>query len=87
MEHLLGKMTVTKENCPFSCPFYKGGEVKYTKGMLPKTDDLLNRAINIAIGVVDGGLGSSFGVNIKSTPQEVEEVGKKLRAAILECLK
>nr|MDO8109675.1 DegT/DnrJ/EryC1/StrS family aminotransferase [Candidatus Sigynarchaeota archaeon] len=87
MEHLLGKMTVTKEGCPFTCPYYKGGEVKYTKGMLPRTDDILKRAINISIGVVDAGLGSSFGVNVKSTLQEVDEVGKKLRAAIIECLK
>jgi hypothetical protein len=55
---------VTAEGCPFTCPFYKGGEIKYEKGMLPQTDALLRRAINISIGVSDAGLGSAFGVTM-----------------------
>jgi 8-amino-3,8-dideoxy-alpha-D-manno-octulosonate transaminase len=88
MEQILGKMTVTKENCPFSCPYYtnKGGDVQYSKGMLPQTDDLINRAINISIGVVDAGLGSKYGINIKSTPEEIDEVAANLRQAITDCL-
>ncbi|MFX0175559.1 MAG: DegT/DnrJ/EryC1/StrS family aminotransferase, partial [Candidatus Hodarchaeota archaeon] len=41
MEHLLNQMTVTKEGCPFTCPYYKAPRVQYRKGMLPQTDDLL----------------------------------------------
>lgn len=64
MEQILEKRTVTAEGCPFTCPFYKGGEIKYEKGMLPQTDALLSRAINISIGVSDAGLGSAFGVTM-----------------------
>jgi dTDP-4-amino-4,6-dideoxygalactose transaminase len=64
MEQILEKRTVTAEGCPFTCPFYKGGEIKYEKGMLPQTDALLRRAINISIGVSDAGLGSAFGVTM-----------------------
>ncbi len=65
MEHVLEKRTVTPEGCPFNCPLYKGPEPKYWKGMLPQTDDLLARAINISIGVSDVGLGSGFGVTVR----------------------
>ena len=33
--------------------------------MLPQTDALLARAINISIGVSDAGLGSGFGVTMR----------------------
>jgi len=41
MEHLLGKKVTTDEGCPFTCPYYGGGEVRYERGMLPKTDSIL----------------------------------------------
>jgi len=44
----------------------------YTKGSYPQTDDILSRAMNISIGVVDGGLGSGWGININSTDAEIE---------------
>jgi 8-amino-3,8-dideoxy-alpha-D-manno-octulosonate transaminase len=72
MEQLLDKRTITPEGCPFTCPCYKGGKVKYWKGMLPRTDDLLGRAINISIGVSDGGLGSAFGVAMRDKFDEVD---------------
>jgi len=52
MEQILNKKTVTEYQCPFVCERY-GQEVKYYKHMLPKTDEILGRAINISIGVVD----------------------------------
>lgn len=58
----------------------KGHDIR--KGAFPKTDDLLDRAVNISIGVVDGGLGSGFGVNIRSSDEEIAEVADKLKAAI-----
>lgn len=51
------------------------------KGDLPKTDDILNRAMNISVGVVDGGLGSAFGINIHSTPEDIEKAAAKFIAA------
>lgn len=86
MEHFLGQMTVTNEGCPFSCPYYKGPEIKYTKGMLPQTDDLLQRAINISVGVSDLGLGSAFGVNILNSKEEIERKALKLVELIKESL-
>lgn len=51
------------------------------KGDLPKTDDILSRAMNISVGVVDGGLGSAFGINIHSTPEDIEKAAAKFIAA------
>jgi len=72
MEHILEKRTVTAEGCPFHCPLYKGPEPKYWKGMLPQTDALLARTINISIGVSDAGLGSGFGVTLRDGPDVVD---------------
>jgi len=65
MEQILEKRTPVAEGCPFRCPLYTGPEQKYWKGMLPQTDALLARAINIGIGVSDPGLGSEFGVTMR----------------------
>ncbi|TFG24937.1 MAG: DegT/DnrJ/EryC1/StrS family aminotransferase [Promethearchaeota archaeon] len=86
MEHVLGKMTVTSEGCPFTCPYYKGPEINYYKGMLPQTDDILSRAINISVGVSDAGLGSAYGIKITSSPEEIDQVGQNLKKAIRESL-
>jgi len=43
-----------------------------TKGSYPKTDDILSRSMNISIGVVDGGLGAGWGININSSENEIE---------------
>jgi len=44
------------------------------KGMLPRVDDLLDRSINLSVGVVDAGLGAGFGININSGDEEIEQV-------------
>ena len=82
MEHFIEKKLPTKEGCPFTCPYYKGGIVDYHVGMLPQTDDILRRTINISIGVVDKGLGSGFGISIDSTDEEISEKVKAFRAAV-----
>jgi dTDP-4-amino-4,6-dideoxygalactose transaminase len=87
MEQILEKRTVTAEGCPFTCPFYKGGEVKYEKGMLPQTDALLNRAINISIGVSDAGLGSAFGVTIRDGFEVVDARAAEFRSVAGQFLK
>ncbi|MBT4484136.1 MAG: DegT/DnrJ/EryC1/StrS family aminotransferase, partial [Candidatus Latescibacteria bacterium] len=75
MEHILGRMVVDNTGCPFNCPIYKdrGGAIEYSKGMLPKTDSILGRAINISIGVSDAGLGSGFGITITSSNTEIDQ--------------
>ncbi len=53
------------------------GKKLYRKHMLPRTDDILKRAINLSIGVVDPGLGADFGVNILSAKEEVKDRANK----------
>lgn len=50
-------------------------------GDLPATDDILSRALNISIGVVDAGLGAGFGINITSPNDEIESVFEKIKDA------
>ena len=54
------------------------------KGAFPKTDDLLGRALNLSVGVVDGGLGSGFGISIRSEQHEIEAVAEQVRRAVAE---
>lgn len=49
----------------------------HTKGSYPKTDDILSRAMNISVGVVDGGLGAGWGININSSDAEIEAASKQ----------
>jgi len=72
MEHFLSKKMTPDNNCPFTCPYYKG-EATYRKGMLPKTDSILARTINISIGVSDRGLGAGYGITIKSDNSEINK--------------
>jgi len=49
----------------------------HTKGAYPKTDDILSRSMNISIGVVDGGLGAGWGININSTEEEIRKAAEQ----------
>jgi len=70
------------------CPYYlnKGGNMKYHKGMLPQTDALLSRSLNISIGVSDPGLSSSYGVTIRDGTEQVIERANRLRQVALKYL-
>ena len=52
------------------------------KGTLPRTDSLLERSMNVSVGVVDGGLGAGFGINIDSPAHEIERVAAQINAAM-----
>jgi 8-amino-3,8-dideoxy-alpha-D-manno-octulosonate transaminase len=54
--------------------------------MLPRTDDLVARAINISVGVVDRGLGSAFGIHPHSSDAEIDQKAAEFLAALKECL-
>jgi dTDP-4-amino-4,6-dideoxygalactose transaminase len=81
MEHLLEQRVVNPVGCSFSCPHYaeRGGEMRYWKGMLPQTDELLARSINISIGVPDPGLGASFGVAVTDDLEVVDQRAAEFR--------
>jgi len=51
------------------------------KGAYPRTDDILARAVNLSVGVVDAGLGSAFGIHVKSTDEEIDRVAVRFREA------
>jgi len=48
------------------------GKMPFKKNMLPQTDEILARAINLSIGVVDPGIGADFGINILSNSEEIQ---------------
>lgn len=77
MEQILGKKTGRTFNCPYDCPVYQG-EADYIKHMLPVTDDILERAVNIGIGVIDKGLGAGVGVDINATEDEIDAVAQRI---------
>ncbi|MBR0359764.1 MAG: DegT/DnrJ/EryC1/StrS family aminotransferase, partial [Clostridia bacterium] len=75
MEQVLGKLLPAKT--------MNVNDRVYEKHMLPQTDDILERAVNISVGVVDKGLGSGYGINILSTPEEIKTVAENIREIIL----
>ena len=50
-------------------------------GSLPRTDDVLRRAIAISVGVVDAGLGAGFGISLRASDQRIAEVAEDFLAA------
>ncbi len=81
MEQLLQQLTVTAEKCPFSCPYY-GKKVRYYRGMLPRTEDILSRTINISVGVSDPGLGAGFGIIATSDRKEICRRAEEFLSAV-----
>jgi len=81
MENILNMRTLNPKNNPLKNQHYKG-KAEYHKGMLPQTDRLLERAINISVGVVDAGLGSAFGINLNSTDEEVDRQAELFRTTV-----
>ena len=47
------------------------GKQPYYKNMLPATDTILRRSVNLSVGVVDKGLGADFGINVLSNDDEI----------------
>ncbi len=81
MEQLLNKKMPANIKCPFDCPEY-GKEISYSAGMLPRTDDLLQRSVSIGIGVIDKGNGAGFGINVLSQEDEVYAMARKLKETV-----
>ena len=83
MEQILEKKTSTEYNCPYVCEAY-GQSIEYHKHMLPQTDAILDRAINISVGVVDKGLGAPFGINIKSNDDEIAQIVETVKTIMMK---
>jgi len=63
--------------------FLKNKGRPHGKGAYPRTDDILNRAVNLSVGVVDPGLGAAFGININSSDDEIKQTAETFRKACL----
>ena len=51
-------------------------------GLLPATDALLARSITLGVGVVDAGIGSAFGINVRSMATDIEKAADRFRATV-----
>jgi dTDP-4-amino-4,6-dideoxygalactose transaminase len=76
MEHLLAQRTAANRGCPFDCAQFHP-PVRYAAGMLPQTEDIVARSMSIGIGVADPGLGSNFGIGVRSEPAAIEAVAER----------
>jgi dTDP-4-amino-4,6-dideoxygalactose transaminase len=63
MIQLLNQNMPTAAGCPFQCSHFPT-DVTYAKGMLPRTDDILSRAVCLSVGVSDSYLGTDFGITV-----------------------
>ena len=86
MEQILGKKMITDQGCPYNCTCYPGPAGSTRRGCCPQTDRLLERAINISVGVVDRGLGSAFGIHPHSTDAEIDQKAQQFRQVVKEVL-
>ncbi|HEY3380916.1 MAG TPA: DegT/DnrJ/EryC1/StrS family aminotransferase [Vicinamibacterales bacterium] len=62
--------------------FLREHDRPHARGAYPRTDDLLARAINLSVGVVDRGLGAAFGIDITSTDEEIHRKAATFRDAV-----
>ena len=81
MDHFMNQRMVWGDRTPWNHPLYRerGGHMQYHQGMLPRTDDLLRRSINISIGVADPGLGTQFGVTVLADNDEIDRSAARFR--------
>jgi dTDP-4-amino-4,6-dideoxygalactose transaminase len=88
MEHILQQRTVTAERCPFTCPYYtsRGGSMQYYTGMLPQSDALVARSLNLSVGLSDAMAGWVYGVTVKDGVDMVEERASKFREVAAQYL-
>jgi dTDP-4-amino-4,6-dideoxygalactose transaminase len=76
MEHLLAQRTAANRGCPFDCEAFHP-RVEFRAGMLPQTEDIVARSMSIGIGVADPGLGSDFGIGVRSDAAAIDAVADR----------
>ena len=85
MNHLLEQRTINGKGCPFDCGDPDHAHAAYRAGMLPRTDDLLERSVSIGIGVKDANL-APFGLRMRDGEAEARQVGARFRDAVIKHL-
>lgn len=73
MNHLLDQRTASNKGCPFHCGHTDHARPGYQAGMLPQTDDLLERSLSIGIGVRDSNL-APYGLRMRNTAEDAAEL-------------
>jgi dTDP-4-amino-4,6-dideoxygalactose transaminase len=81
MNHLLDQRTATNKGCPFHCGHSDHARPSYQPGMLPQSDDLLERSLSIGIGVRDGNL-APYGLRMRNSAEDAAEVATHVRTVI-----
>ena len=76
MEQILNKKTAQ------AYPF--GKDVHYAAHMLPQTDDILERAFNFSVGVVDPGIGAVMGINVTYSDDAIDKKAAEIRKLLEE---
>ncbi|MER7015011.1 aminotransferase class I/II-fold pyridoxal phosphate-dependent enzyme [Saccharopolyspora sp. NPDC000359] len=67
---------------PFRTRDGAAGAQRFAAGALPRTDDILSRAIAVSTGVSDSYLGAGFGVALRSSAAEIEVAADTFVAAV-----
>ena len=83
MEQILNMKMPNGSKCPFECGFYNK-KIEYKAHTLLNTDDILSRAVNISIGVVDKGIGAGAGLNVLSADEEIAVLADRIKSIMNE---
>jgi dTDP-4-amino-4,6-dideoxygalactose transaminase len=51
---------------------------------LPRTDDILRRAVALSVGVTDSYLGTATGIGLSSSAADIERMARQFRAVVIE---
>ncbi len=81
MNHLLDQRTASNKGCPFHCEHTDHARPSYEAGMLPESDDLLERSLSIGIGVRDSNL-APYGLRMRNTAEDAAELAMHAREVI-----
>lgn len=79
MEHVLTGRTATGRGCPFDCSCTDSSTPNYRAGMLPATDQLLERSMSFSIGVLDPNL-APFGLRMRDGEDVARAKAEQFRA-------
>ena len=82
---VLNKRMPAERSCPFACEAHPT-DIEYRQGMLPRTDDILNRTVCFALGVTQPGLGLDFGINILTEEQDAVQKAQEFRSRIADIM-
>jgi dTDP-4-amino-4,6-dideoxygalactose transaminase len=63
-----------------------GGARPFRRHMLPRTDDILGRALNLSVGVVDPGLGAGYGINVLYGDEEIDRTAETFMKTVKKTL-